>query len=95
MQAVRQIELKKYDNLQKVDDIFNQISEKVQNAENILREFEEMWARWEVTKKEETLKQINLRREELDKPEAKNKKTEKGKSEKTTTKKKQGKKTSK
>ena len=48
---VREIELNKYENLLIVNDkIFNQISEKVQNAENILKEFEEMWERWEIMK---------------------------------------------
>ena len=48
---VREIELNKYENLLIVNDkIFNQISEKVQNAEKILKEFEEMWERWEIMK---------------------------------------------
>ena len=51
VQMVREIELNKYENLLIVNDkIFNQISEKVQNAENILKEFEEMWERWEIMK---------------------------------------------
>ena len=52
VQQVRDIEQKKYDNLQKVDGIMSQISAKVVNAENILKEFEEMWQRWQADRDE-------------------------------------------
>ena len=60
VQQVRDIEQKKYDNLQKVDGIMSQISAKVVNAENILKEFEEMWQRWQADRDEIAAAEVEL-----------------------------------
>ena len=58
MQAVKEIELKKYENLQRVDDIMKQISEKVSHAEFILQEFEKMWKHWEEKRERIAMEQV-------------------------------------
>ena len=58
VQAVKEIELKKYENLQRVDDIMKQISEKVSHAEFILQEFEKMWKHWEEKRERIAMEQV-------------------------------------
>ena len=79
VQQVKEIELSKYDNLQRVDDIMKQISEKVSHAEFILQEFEKMWKYWEERRERIAIQEIAELHAEEQRKEAEGRKKKKDK----------------